>query len=182
VEAYLPRGKRWINQSYLGLCEIYPWPFLEKTATGSAPVEIPDARAVLSVNAEDATGLVYLDRRTLIDKVSDLDLPGSPAWYYLEGYDPLTVNAYPAGPVTLDVRYLFVPPVLVNPQDRPIFPERFQELIVDGAVLKGYRDLDNWEAYQGMRGEHDRELQEMAASLMVLNHSEPTSMVYSHID
>ena len=61
-------------------------------------------------------------------------------------------------------------------------PERFQELIVDRAVLKGYRDLDNWEAYNAMRQEHERELLEMAASLMVRNHSNPTAMVYSHAE
>jgi hypothetical protein len=179
VEAYLPRAKRWINQSYLGLCEAYPWPFLEKDATGPAPLALPDMRAVLSVNAGQGAPIGYIDRRTLTEIAGDLAAVGDPALYYLEDQ---ALKTYPVSQAALRVRYLHVPPELVNPQDRPTFPERFQELIVDRAVLKGYRDLDNWEAYNAMRTEHERELLEMAASLMVRNHSDPTVMVYSHAE
>ena len=61
VEAYLPRAKRWLNQSYQSICETYPWPFLEKNATGPVPLELADMRAVLSVS----NGLDYIDRRSL---------------------------------------------------------------------------------------------------------------------
>jgi hypothetical protein len=179
VEAYLPRAKRWINQSYLGLCEIYPWPFLEKDASGSAPLAIPDMRAVLSVNAELGAPIGYIDRRTLIEFAGDLTAVGEPYLYYLEDQ---VLKTYPVSSGNVKVRYLYVPPALVNPGDKPVFPERYQELIIDRAVLKGYRDLDNWEAYNAMRTENDREIQEMAMSLMVRNHSEPTSMVYSHAE
>lgn len=165
------RLKRWVNQAYLELCESWSWPFLEIDATGPAPLTIADMRAVLYVlSPTNQTKLTWVDQRDLTNWTADTSLPGTPSSYWLAGQ---TVNVYPASTQTIAVRYLKVPAELVNTADEPVVPQRFHDLIVDGAMIRIYKDSDNYEALAQARQEHDRATLAMAASLMVRNHSEP---------
>lgn len=169
------RVQRWINQAYLNLCEMFPWPFLEDTESGSAPLAMPDMRAVLSVtNTVQRNKLRYVDRRTLTDYTSDLTIPGSPSVYYFEDQ---SLAVYPVNTDILDVRYLKVPVELTGNTDPFLVPSRFHDLIVDLSVLRAAKDSHQWETVNALRKETDRAIMEMAASLMIRNHGEPDVMV-----
>lgn len=164
------RVKRWINQAYLNLCEMFPWPFLEATQSGAPPLAMPDMRAVLSVtNTIQKSKLRYVDRRTLTDYTSDLTIAGSPSVYYLEDQ---SLKVYPVNTDNLSVRYLKVPAELVGNTDPFLVPPRFHDLIIDLSVLRAAKDSHQWETVNALRKETDRTIMEMAASLMVRNHGE----------
>lgn len=160
TEAGRDRVRRWVNQAYASLCEIYPWPFLETEQTGVPPLVLSDLRLVLSVR--DAVTHSKLEPITTRD-VFDETLVGTPGWYYLQD---TTLHTYPVGTGQISVRYIFIPAVLTGTAD-PVVPERFHDIIVDWAVHKGYKDADQFERAAALRAEIDRDLMAMAASLMV---------------
>lgn len=156
------RAKRWINQSYLELCESNAWPFLSASTSGQAPLEIPDLRQVLSVTVVDRE-LWGLDRRTLSRRYSNLEAEGEASSWYLDGN---TLRVYPVSTEPLSVRYLMVPPDLVDDTDEPVVPGRFADVIVDGAVIRALKDTDNWEVLPTARREYDIGIARMENSLL----------------
>lgn len=171
------RAKRWINQSYLDLCERYHWPFLYADTSGTAPLTITDLRAVLEVTDRTTDRkLDSIDRRDLTDMFPDLPDSGSPSWYYLDSSTSLAV--YPASTTdTIQVRYLKVPAELSVAADEPVVPARFQDLIVDGAVIRGYKDSDNFESAALLTGLYELALEAMVLSLLVRTLDRPDAIV-----
>lgn len=177
------RANRWINQAYLALCECWTWPFTEATITGPAPLTISDVRQILSVS--DTTNqcvLVGVDRRDIVDVDPAMTSTGSPESWYLEDS---VLKVYPASTTaSLAVRYAKVPAELVNDTDVPIIPSRFQDLIIDGACIRGYKDSDELATAQTLQGFYDRGVNEMLNSLSYRNDSNPemirsTNVFYS---
>lgn len=162
----LARVKRWLNQAYLEICEAYSWPFLDTTTSGTAPLTISDLRQVLYVlDTSNDRQLQGVDVRHIADIDSDVSTTGTPQWYWLDGLT--TVKVYPTNTSnTLSVRYLKTPVELSANGDEPVIPARFQDLIVDLAVLKGMKDSDNYEAVGILRAEVDRGVQVMANNLL----------------
>ena len=147
------RAKRWLNESYLELCELADWPFLEADITGVAPLTITDLRQVLSVR--DSTNRQQLwgdDRRTMLDRFEDLTITGTPTQFYLEG---TILKVYPVQAVTLQVRYLAIPVALSGDTDEPVIPNQHQYLIIDGAVIRAMKDSDNFNGVAVLRAEYD---------------------------
>ncbi len=55
--------------------------------------------------------------------------------------------------------------------DEPLVPARFHDLIIDGAVIKAYKDDDEFDVVAKLRAEYDRSV------LMMVN-----SLMYRHFD
>lgn len=170
------RAKRWVNRAYLQLCEAFPWPFVEDEVEDTAPLTLGDMRAVLSVvDSTNGAKLSYVETRSLTDFTTDTDLAGTPCHYWLDGN---TVNLYPTSTtVEVKVRYLTVPDELEDDTDVLVVPNRFTDLVVDGAVLRAYKDTDNFNAHNALKASYQDDLMGMAASLMVRNHSGPDLIV-----
>lgn len=148
------RAKRWLNESYLELCELADWPFLEADITGTAPLTITDLRQILSVR--DSTNKTQLwgdDRRTMLDRFEDLTITGTPTQFYLEAS---ILKVYPANTsASLQVRYVAIPTALSVDADKPVIPNQYQYLIIDGAVIRAMKDSDNFNGVAVLRAEYD---------------------------
>lgn len=170
------RVKRWLNEAYLELCELYPWSFLETTSTGVAPLAITDVREVLSVvDTTNNLKLSWVDRRTITDYNPDLSVTGNPTYWHLTD---TTLNVYPINTsASLSVWYIKVPTELSADGDLTLVPSRFQHLVLDGASIKAYKDSDNFDAVKELRAEYDRGVQVMVASLM--RHSDSPDYIVS---
>lgn len=171
--AGLARAKRWLNQSYQELCAAHEWPFLELgDASGAAPLTITDLMHVLAVT--DTTGgvrsLVHKDRRNLVRSYGDLTAVGTPTWFYFTNN---SVRTYPTSADTIAVHYLKVPTELVNDGDEPIVPDRFQDLIIDGAMRRAYKDSDNFESVPALREIWEVDVGAMIQALTPQDYSRP---------
>jgi hypothetical protein len=157
------RAKAWLNQSYLELCEEELWPFLLTSATGAAPLIVTDLRTTYTV-VETVTSreLQPSDEDELVNNFTLLTTTGTPIFYYV---DDVTIKTYPVGG-TLRVRYWNVPVQMVATTDVAIVPDRFTNLIVDGAVRRAANDNDDDGAAKRAEDERQRGLDLMRRSLM----------------
>lgn len=153
------RGERWLNQAYREICNLHSWPFLEAEATGTdGTVSIPDLRRIIAVfdsSGGDNPGrkLKYTTRRALVieEHTEDLSRTGTPEWFYIENS---VVKTYPVGS---DVRVWYRRRIApLTGTDVPIFDEEYHDLIVDGAMVRAYKDSDNFEAAAALRVEWER--------------------------
>lgn len=159
----LTRAKAWINQAYLELCEEEAWPFLLTTATGAAPLAVADIGRVLSVldTANASNPLYEMDEDELMDNFQPITTTGVPTFFYV---DDTTIRTYPVGG-TLSVRYWKVPALLSANGDIAVVPDRFMNLIVDGAVRRAQNDEDNRDGALLAEEERQRGLDLMRRSL-----------------
>lgn len=136
----LAKAKRLLNQAMHELNGEEPWPFLEATATGSAPLTIADASGQFE-SVWDSTNDVLLpraDRSQLQQRYTDnLDQTGAPQWWYRTNVG--TVNVYPVQAVSLSVRYFKVGTDLSAGGDLPLMPDRFRVAIAALAAAQEYR-------------------------------------------
>ena len=140
----LARVQRWINEAYQEICDLEPWPFLEKTATGAAPLTIADLRDISTcVNSTDNVQLEHKPRKWLLEAYGNLATVGTPQFYYVESLS--IVKTYPVKSVapSLTVYYWNTPADLSLSTDTPVIPSRYHEIIVAGAVRRAYEDMDD---------------------------------------
>jgi hypothetical protein len=174
---YLPDSRidLWIQQTYLWVCSLYPWPFLETTASGPAPLTITDLSQILHVS--DGTQILDgRDQRDILDHDPGLTVAGTPAAWYLEGED---IHIWPADPATeIRVRYIREPAELVD-NTSPLFPAAYHEILVDGAVLRGLKDNDEYDAASSLQGVLDMAVDGMKEAMLQRNYQNPTVMIQS---
>jgi hypothetical protein len=157
------RGLRWINQAYAELVLEELWPFRLNTATGAAPLSITDLDQVLTV-IDTSNDNRELEQATEFEMtVFDLTGTGDALWWYR---DNLQIKTYPVGG-TLSVRYYSLPTELVSSSDTTLVPERYMNVIVDGAVRRAAADRDNPDAVALAEAERQRGLDLMRRQLMV---------------
>ena len=159
----LVRAKRFINEAYRSISERYPFPWLYKDASGTAPLTISDARQVLTVlDSTNDNVLVPIDRRTLQEQSPDLPDTGTPSYWFWDSDTSLAV--YPASTsITLKVRYVKNPADLSADGDLPLVPAQYQQAIVDLAVAKAHRNLANYEAAQW----HEQAAEQLIQQLVI---------------
>jgi hypothetical protein len=158
------RAKAWLNQSYLELCEEELWPFLLTTATGAAPLTIADIRTLYTVVDTAASNvLAPAQEDELIDTYTTLTTTGTPLWFYVAD---TVVKTYPVGG-TLSARYWKVPAELSANGDVAVVPQRFCNLIVDGAVRRAGNDNDDTAGAQRAEDERQRGIDVMRRSLLL---------------
>lgn len=181
--AGLTRAKQWVNDGYHALCEEEQWPFLETTATGTAPLTISDLRQILYV--VDTTNDIRLregDARDVVDLNPEVATTGTPSIYWLDGLT--TLRVYPTNTSNaLSVRYLKVPTDLSADGDVPVVPGRYRNLIVDYAVCKALEDSSNHEEAARLRGMMQLDLDRMRRALLERAGDDPDFIVqYSAYD
>jgi hypothetical protein len=161
--AGITRAKAWVNQSYLELCEEEPWPFLLTTASGAAPLALTDIRSIHGVRDTVTNRVLHpADEDELADSFT-LTTTGSPTFFYV---DDTTVRTYPVGG-TLSVRYWRVPAPLSADGDVAVVPDRFTNLIVDGAVRRAFVNVNAHTEAQAAEAERQRGLDLMRRSLLM---------------
>lgn len=164
--AGVARADRWLNQAIREICSLQMWPFLQETATGSAGtglVSIPDLRRVRSVVTSEGHPLQRTTRENLLADGLLTTETGEPERYWIE--DGNTVRAYPVGG-TITVHYIKrVAPI--SGTEEPPFDEEYHDLVVDRAMIKAYKDSDNFEAAAALKAEFDAGVSAMAEDYMV---------------
>lgn len=159
---------RWANYAQREVCEEQPWPFLETTKEGTAPQTINDLGHVLNVvDVTNKNQLRYADRRQLVAIDPTLSSSGAAERWYMEGATSLKV--YPSSTSSFLTRYVKAVPDLSEPTDEPVVPSNYQELIIEGMVIRGYKNRDAWEAASAARAEWKLGMERMVRNLIKRN-------------
>lgn len=171
------RVKRWLNYAYREVCEEQPWPFLETTKEGTAPQTITNLGHVLSVtDVTNKNQLRYADRRTLVAIDPTLAATGNAERWYMEGETSLKV--YPANTsATFLTRYVKAVADLSATSDEPIVPANYQELIIEAAVVRAYKNRDNADAAKFIREEWKAGIERMTRNLIKRNYDSERSLM-----
>jgi hypothetical protein len=122
-----------LNDALAEIEDYWEWPWLRKTVTGAAPLQIAD------------TASTGTPRNWWID-----DTSGTP-----------TLVAYPVGSATFTVRYESDSSTLSAPGDTPTMPSRYNRVWLDLAVALAYEDSDNFAAAAQIRGRAVQRLNQM---------------------
>ena len=174
------RVGRWVNQAYQDICARADWPFLEADSSGTAPLTISDLRSVLSVTDTTAKNLLTgVDRRILLANVdTDLTTTGTPAYWYQTSRT--AVKVYPANTTnTIAVHYVKTPATLSG-TDAHLIPAEFEELIVDMATIKAYKDNDNFENAAALSQFANEQIRVMMDTLLDRNHAGPGYIIQTN--
>ena len=163
----------WIRQGYRYICALEPWPFLETSVSGQAPLTVADLSQILHVSTGDET-LRGADYRDIRDLDPGLDDTGTPAMWYLTGD---TINTWPTSTEVLEVRYIRKPAELTSDSSEPLIPEAHHPVLVDYAVMSGLKDNDEYEQAQGLRAVVEAQIQDLRDQIMVRNYQNPTQIV-----
>lgn len=159
------RLKRWINQAYREIVDHRAWEFLEEEKEGNAPLEFEDLGHVLSVvNVTEQTHLGFTTVASLGRWDPALSSSGTATQWYMKGSQEIHVFPTDAAS-TIKVTYLKVPADLKEDEDEPVIPVAYHGLIVDGAVLRAYKNTDNFEAASAVRQELNIGLRGMVKTL-----------------
>lgn len=176
--AGLATVKEQINAAMHDIDGEYPWPYLEATAAGAAPLTVGDLRSVEWV--WDSTNERFLDRQDRaqlgVFSGDNLDEAGTPVFWYRTGV--ATVSVFPLQSVGLSVRYFRVEPDLVAGTDTPLAPARFHPAIVDLAVAYLYRRRGDEGPAQDLQVEAQRRVDKMRDELV----AGPTVVVGDGVD
>lgn len=163
------RINRWIDQVIRAIDDFKPWPYLMKTKEGAAPLKIEDLAHV--EGAADVTNdrpLRYVTLPQLLRVDPDLSTNGNPEFWFTE--DNETVKPYPTSTTTLKVYYRKTSAPLAEDSDEPEMPASYHDVIVDGVMVKVYKQTDNFEAAAEVKGAYDTGLGGMAHSLLHANY------------
>lgn len=159
------RLNRYLNRAYAMLCDEYPWPFLEATATGSAPLTISDLGQVLSVvNTTTGDELIGADQRVITSTDPAGTATGNPTSWYLKAG---VINVYPNTAASLSVRYISAPSDFTSDTAEPLIPQRYRNLITDAAVYLALKDNDETGAAAELKALYDMEVAVMRARLSI---------------
>jgi hypothetical protein len=161
------RIKQWLNRAYARICDRQVWPFCVTSTSGTAPLTISDLRSVYAVrDSGQEMNLEYADIRDIRVLDPGEDATGGAVCWYQSGE---AIAIYPASGATISVDYVQTPADLVADGDEPVLPARYHLLVVDAAVCEAYKDSDNLEAWQILRGDVEEQIVEMEAAILIPN-------------
>lgn len=165
----LARAKRLLNEAHKVICSDQPWPFLNASASGAAPLTISDLRFVrLVTNTSEERPLLFIEPEQVRYWYPDLTETGTPIWWYPSSTTEISV--YPANTSdTIRVDYVKHPATLLSDGDTPDMPGFFHLLVVQGAVLRAqtYKDQATADSAAVLRAEYNRGLEEMRQALLI---------------
>lgn len=163
------RCNAYLNRAIAAIAGHASWPWLEATASGTAPLTITDLRAVLAcVDTTTQAELAASDRRLLVSLYTTVTDTGSPEWWYRTGLTQISV--YPANTTdTIEVRYIAHEAELTSDASSPLLPARHHNVWVDRAALEAYSDSDNFDAAGALKAKIDGELLEMRRAYLIPN-------------
>jgi hypothetical protein len=159
---YLSAGRQtlMLNDALQELEDYWEWPWLRKTATGPAPLQVTDLKTVLKVTDQAGNEL------TGISDYDDFDPAGTgtPANWWIDDTDGTpTLIAVPVGDITLTVRYERDNTALADTGDTPDIPARYNRVWLDLAVALAYEDSDNFSAAAQIRARARQRLDDLVA-------------------
>lgn len=158
----------WINQAYMQLVNDAPGPWLQTssavsysagTAQGSLPANCTTVKTVRLDNQK----LGRLSFEDYLDLVNDQG-DGQPAHYALWG-GSLYLVPTPDSALQVQVFHWREPEPLSGNSDVPLIPQRFHHLIVLGAVVRGFRELDDTEQEALYAKQYADEVERASAAL-----------------
>ena len=155
-DLFINAGYRRINESGDN------WPWLFADASGTAPLTISDLQVVRSVvDASNTHSLDRIDRRYVVESLDPtLVQTGTPTHWYRDS--DTTIKIWPANTaVTVNVRYLKVPPTLSGPTDTPVIPTRYHPIIIDAAFVEVLKDSEDYSEMGGAEQVLQQRLAEM---------------------
>jgi hypothetical protein len=156
------RCNHFLNTALTEIEDAFPWPWLEDTATGTAPLTITDLKQPLYVvDTDGQRELLSIPYRDLVIDDPTLAATGEPSYWSLDGLD--TVVVYPTRSVSLTVRYIKTSPVLQDAADEPLIPERYHGVWVDRAVVEALKDSDNHDAANTLLADVGRRVEQMCS-------------------
>lgn len=163
------RIKRWLNDSYQEINEAADWPFLNKDASGVAPLAVTDLRRLLTVfSSTDSLPLKVVERAFIVATYGSVTAPTTTPMFAF--YDPASspsVRIFPAAAAkTISIRYISIPADLSAITDTPTFPARYHDLIVEGASARAYSDMDRYDLASGTSDRFRQGLEYMKAALL----------------
>lgn len=162
----LVRAKRWLNQAYLEICSLEPWPFLEATITGVPPVAITDYdRAISVLDTTNKAELVHSDFGALTHDYTDPTATGTPLFWYLTSGTTIAVMP-PATTISLSVRYIKVPSELTLSGDSPLLPAAYHDIITLGAWRRALLDDSDAGDYEVIKREWNERIAIMRQALL----------------
>lgn len=126
--------------------DLYAWPWLETTQTGTSPMTISDLKSVLMVSDTTQRNILLgMDRQQVLRIDPTLAETRSPACYwYLTGES--TLKIWPATSASLSVLYIKFSAELSLDSDTPLIPSRYHDVWIDFAAVEAYRDNDEFDA------------------------------------
>lgn len=174
-----------LNLGKNALEQVAPWPWLEATTSGTAPLTISDLRQVLYVvDTTNDCVLPGLDVRSTVGVDPELG-SGVPSSWWLDGLTSLKVHPTNTS-VSLSVRYLKFSSELSTGTDTPLIPVREHPVWIDFAVVEAYKDSDNFAAAQALLGDlMSRAVPRMIDTYCGRNLANPDHTVFSpwqHLD
>jgi hypothetical protein len=168
---------RWVNEACREINDLAPWPFLRDEVEGTAPLEAPELGHVLSVsNLTASRQVVPVDERQIAERDPAAQTTGVACEWYRLGLT--TIEVWPSDSTSrLRVRYAKQPAPLVNDGDEAIIPATYQDLIIDGTVVRLYKNRDNFEAAQFVRQEWERGVTGMKHALLKPNYDRERTII-----
>ena len=96
-----------LNNAKNAFEDAWPFPWLEQTITGPAPLSIPDLKYVRMVkHVASNCELLGLDYRQVAQDGTDLSLPGFPQYWWVEGPDPVSIlHTWPVNTDSVSAAY-----------------------------------------------------------------------------
>lgn len=166
--ADLVRLKRWINDAMHEADSAEKWDYTYAVQAGAMPLTIADLRLVEDVTMTvSLAGLVGQDR-SLLESIYGLlstNTASTPQFWFRSA--PTIVTAYPLNTsLSISVRYWKFGPDLSAGADVPLMPDRFRQVIVEGAVAKAARDSNDVNMANDALNETARLLNLMRAELL----------------
>jgi hypothetical protein len=147
-----------INQARRKLDRMYLWPWRESFITGEAPLLIGDLGIIEAVTNETRQETLDPAQYRWLTKVegANLDESGVPSYYYVGWPDGNIVLAtYPTSTDTIGVQYWKVTSDLAEDDDVTVTPEEVDDVVLDIANQRAYRDRHNHAEAREMQVEID---------------------------
>jgi hypothetical protein len=163
------RASRWVNQSYQEVCAMEKWPFLRVAETHTPPFAVEQlGRIVRVTDTVLSCRLTEGDEDMLADWDSTLTQTGNAQFYYVTyGDDGPIVNVFPVSTNNIQVVYYQNPSPLSASSDVLVVPDQFIDVIVLGAMRRGYLDgTDTAQQYQMVKQEYADRLEFMRTQLL----------------
>lgn len=162
------RLKQIINDAVQELDEMFPWPYREASATGTAPLAVSDLGTIEQVTNE--TDDYVIEPRTfqwLSQMFGDLSISGDPTYYYVAWPSGTPeVATYPSNSDTIGVQYWKVTPSLSADADTPLAPSRYHQTYLKIAQRMAESERGNLNVAAGLQQEIDRMVGRMVNALL----------------
>lgn len=169
------RANLFLNAGKNALEDFAPWPWLESSTSGTAPLTISDLKTVLFVYRTSPNLSIDGASRNYLRQMygPDLTISGTAAFWYLE--NTTTMKVFPVDTTTINVDYLMRSPELSSDSSEPEWPDvaSLNRAWIDLACVEAYMDADEYAAADTTRAKAHATLSRQLDSFFDRNHQNP---------